>query len=69
MSDKDLNAPMNREQFETPRELTAEELELVGGGPIYIKYGSGNGNSTNPDTGQGHGIIVGPPDYKGWVTH
>jgi hypothetical protein len=32
MSDKELNTPMNREQFETPRELTSEELDIVTGG-------------------------------------
>jgi hypothetical protein len=40
MSDKELNTPMNREQLNTPRELTAEELDMVFGGPLYMKYGA-----------------------------
>jgi hypothetical protein len=37
MSDKDLNTPRNREQLNTPRELTAKELDMVcGGGPTEV---------------------------------
>jgi hypothetical protein len=36
---------MNREQLNTPRELTAEELDMVFGGAVYIKYGNGGGGN------------------------
>jgi hypothetical protein len=34
MSDKELNTPMNHEQLNTPRELTAKELDMVFGGTV-----------------------------------
>ena len=39
MSDKELNTPMNREQLNTPRELTAEELDMVFGGANTVTEG------------------------------
>jgi hypothetical protein len=36
MSHKELNKPMNREQLDTPRELTVEELDIVTGGAQFI---------------------------------
>jgi hypothetical protein len=38
MSDKELNKPMSHEQLNTPRELTAKELDMVFGGAAYLKY-------------------------------
>jgi hypothetical protein len=44
MSDKELNTPMNREQLNTPRELTSEELDIVTGGAT-IGSGPQDGNN------------------------
>jgi hypothetical protein len=43
MIDKELNTPMKREQLNTPRELTAEELDMVFGGAI-MKFVLQEGN-------------------------
>jgi hypothetical protein len=46
MSDKELNT------LNTPRELTAEELELVVGGVIYMYLGAGAGKASGyPEDG------------------